>query len=244
MRAARIGAARGSASPGFEAPRATRSTSPPARACTSTLPSAVASTGPASTRQPGAVGRALAEQLVQRAAADDVDRAHVDAADASGLVRGVGERLRERSDDAARVLGSGARSRHAVLASTTRRCGRACRPAEGSEGRSTSKTGPSPSPLLPNRSSVGRSMRCPARSHVRTASLSTQSPMTLCRSRTLPSTPPSFVKFASRAASVSDRASSLDADQPPRAARDVGRGIAAASAPRRPPRPCRASRPR
>ena len=46
---------------------------PRARAWTRTLPSAVASTGPASDRQPAGVGGQLAQQRVARAAADEVD---------------------------------------------------------------------------------------------------------------------------------------------------------------------------
>ena len=40
-------------------------------------------------------------------------------------------------------------------------------------------------------------------------------PITLVRKRIRPSTPPSLVKFAARAASVSDRALELDPDQRP-----------------------------
>lgn len=53
--------------------------------------------------QAGAVGGALAEQLVERAAADEVDRARVDAAQSRGDRHDVGEGLRERLDDAADV---------------------------------------------------------------------------------------------------------------------------------------------
>ena len=54
----------------LERVRAARRGRGPGRA---TLPSAVASTGPATTGQPGGVGGELAQQLVLRAAADDVD---------------------------------------------------------------------------------------------------------------------------------------------------------------------------
>ena len=52
---------------------ASEAISPSAIACTRRLPSSVASSGPASTGRPVALGRPAAEQLVARAAADDVD---------------------------------------------------------------------------------------------------------------------------------------------------------------------------
>ena len=48
----------------------------------------------------------------------------------------------------------------------------------------------------------------PARSQVRSDSCSSHSPITLRRYRTVPSTPPSLVKFAARLSSVSTGASS------------------------------------
>ena len=58
-------------------------------------------------------------------------------------------------------------------------------------------------------------MRAPSSaSHVRTASLSSHSPVTLWRKRTRPSTPPSFVKLASRAASLTTGSSSSTPTSP------------------------------
>ena len=142
MRAARTGAERGCARRDRGGPRASRSPARVARAWISTLPSAVASTGPASTGRPERSAVRWQSSSFSDAAADDVDRAHVDAADAAGLVRGIGEGLRERLDDAARVLGACARRGDAVLACTTRRCGSACRRAEGTAGRSRRRPEP------------------------------------------------------------------------------------------------------
>ena len=51
-------------------------------------------------------------------------------------------------------------------------------------------------------------------SHERIVSLSSHSPMTLCKNRTRPSTPPSFVKLASRLASVMTGCSSSSPTSP------------------------------
>ena len=55
-------------------PRASASelTAPVASICTAMLPSAVASTGPASTVTPGRVGGELVQQPIARSAADDL----------------------------------------------------------------------------------------------------------------------------------------------------------------------------
>ena len=63
----------------------------------------------------GAIGGALAQQRVLRAASDEVDGAHVNAAEAACGCSGIRERLRERFDDAAGELRSGAGRGDAVL---------------------------------------------------------------------------------------------------------------------------------
>ena len=86
-RAARSARARTRRRRARAATRGRRPANPCARACTSTLPIAVASTGPASTGSPDAVGGQLAQQLVERSAADDVDRVDIDCPTALDAVR-------------------------------------------------------------------------------------------------------------------------------------------------------------
>ena len=110
-----------------------------ARAWTSTLPSAVASTGPATTGSPARVGGELAEQLVLRAAADDVDDVDLRARRARPprwTVRGVGGG--ERVEDAARDLGR--RSCRADRRPPAMRSGMS--PGGMNAGSSTSMRGP------------------------------------------------------------------------------------------------------
>ena len=195
--------------------------------------------------EPRPVGGALAEQLVEGAAADDVDRprrrpgrrarpataamANASASDSmmlranSARVRGAATPCSAHQSSMRRGMSPGARKRGSFASKTGTGAGDAPRRHRaGSAGRSDAPRAPRCAPT----------------------SLSTQSPMTLCRNRTRPSTPPSFVKFAARRLGAEDEVLDLDADEPPRAAGDVGRGIRLASARRRPRTPCRASRPR
>ena len=138
----RAGQARGSYRRGA-CVRATRSrsassepvTAPSARACTSTLPSAVASTGPGEHGEPGAVGGALAEQLVER-----LRRPRCGSC-ARRRRRCGRPRARHPRTPARATPRCCARTRRACAAGrcrarrTTRRCGPACRRAAGSAGR-------------------------------------------------------------------------------------------------------------
>ena len=99
------------------------------RAWTSRLPSAVASTGPAMTGA-GGVGDELAEQLVLRSAADDVD--DVDPLPGEPLcVDRLGERDGEAVQDAPDDLGRGPRRALPRFPAGLRRSATACRPAAG-----------------------------------------------------------------------------------------------------------------
>ena len=69
------------------------------------FPSAVASTGPASTGTPRRVGGKLAEERVLRPSADDVDRPDGPAGQALGLLYGVPVLERQALEDAPRHRG-------------------------------------------------------------------------------------------------------------------------------------------
>ena len=108
----------GAAPAGRPGPSARR---PTARACTRTLPSAAASTGPASTGQAAGVGGQLAQQLVAGAAADevhDVDRAGRRAAARRGRCA-VGQR--QAVEDAPDRLAPGSAAAAARSAGRRRR---------------------------------------------------------------------------------------------------------------------------
>ncbi len=88
-------------------------------------------------------------------------------------------------------------------------------PGAARRGSSASKSGTSPVTAAAASSSSGSATGEPSSSsHARTVSLSSHRPVTLWRKRTRPSTPPSFVKFAARAASLSTGASSSRPTRP------------------------------
>ena len=87
-------------------------------------------------------------------------------------------------------------------------------PGGRNRGSCTSKTGTGAVTAAASASSVASGADCPVRSQPRIVSLSSHSPITLVRKRTRPSTPPSLVKLASRAASVSTGAGSSTPTRP------------------------------
>ena len=95
--------------------------SPRARACTSTLPSGRRLDRPGQNRQPGPIGGELAQQLVLRSAADDVDDATRLAGEPLRRLQRLGERFGQTFDDAAHELGAassgpGCRALHTIRA--------------------------------------------------------------------------------------------------------------------------------
>ncbi len=94
-------------------------------------------------------------------------------------------------------------------------------PGATKRGSWTSKTGTGP---VTSAAAASRAPRS-SRPHVRRVSLSSHVPITLVRKRMVPSTPPSWVKLAARAASVSTGFVELEADEAPGAERDVGRAV-------------------
>ena len=119
-------------------------------------------------------------------------------------------------------------------------------PVGRSRGSSMSTTERSGLPPRPRASSVDQVGAAARRSsaQARSDSYSSHRPITFLRKRIVPSTPPSLVKLARRAASVSTGSSSSSptSDHVPRG--DVGDGARSPPAPRRRPRRCRGSRPR
>ena len=89
---------------------------PFARACTSTLPSAVASTGPASTGSPSRSASRPAQEGVLGSAADDVHAAYVAAGQGGGSFDRGGEARREAGHDAAHQRHPAIRQSYVVLA--------------------------------------------------------------------------------------------------------------------------------
>ena len=101
---------------------------------------------------------------------------------------------------------------------------RACRRASRKRGSSASNTAAGGGQCGGLRQQLRQVDRARRRApSCRTDSLSSHRPITLRRNRIRPSTPPSLVKLAARAASVSTGRVQLDADQRPGAAGDVGR---------------------
>ncbi len=101
--------------------------------------------------------------------------------------------------NAARLVGTEAPS---AWISAAMRAGMS--PGALSEGSFASNSGTPSETAAAAASSSARSIDAPSSpSHARTLSLSSHRPVTLCRKRYRPSTPSSWVKFASRAASVS-----------------------------------------
>ena len=217
---------------------------PAARAWTSTLPSAVASTGPASTAA-RAVGGQLAEQRVLAAATDDVHGLILLTAELLGVVDASRVRLGQALEDAAGELGrrsSGPAS--PPVDAQSARSGSACRPAAADSGafgverrhRCVDRRGRLAS-------SVGSSTVCPSRCQVRIDSL--QQPHAHHVAQVAdPAVDPALVGEVGLPAVVGEhRLVQLDTDQRPGAGRDV-RGAAARSSARRPrPTRCRATRP-
>ena len=123
-----------------------------------------------------------------------------------------------------RLGGRGAGHRQPRPRRRPRRSGRACRPGGRNRGSSTSKTATGPATAAASASRVGRSAWQPSRTpSPRSDSLSSHSPITLCRKRTVPSTPPSLVKSAAPACLGQHRRLELEPDQRPGAAGDVRR---------------------
>ena len=189
-----------------------------------TLPRAVASTGPAITGQPGRVGGELAEQLVLRPAADDVDHVDRRARQVGGRLDGAGVGGGERVEDAAHGLGreSAARARPPSAI-------RSGMPPGGMKaGRRRRSSGRRPGSAAAAASEV---VEVVPRAHARRHSWRSQSPPTLRRNRVRPSTPPSLVKLAARAASVITGRVELEPDERPGAAGDVGERSVVAGTP-------------
>ena len=246
-RARRLVAAQRLASPGRARAGTSRppETSPCARAWTRMLPSAVASTGPATTGSAAGVGGQLAQQRVPRAAADEVDDLD--------RPRPVS---RAASRDRPRVRGGEA----VEDAAHERRAGPAGPARPVASHASAIRAGMSPGReerrvVRVDDRAAGRQRRgrleqrargrsgVPARSHVRSDSWSSHRPMTLRRYRVVPSTPPSFVKFAAAARLAEDRlvaARRPTSDQVPHEM--YANALARRPGRRRPPRRCRASR--
>ena len=199
-------------------------TKPWARACTSTLPIAVASTGPASTGRPVASAVSWQSSVFcdcrRPRCGRPTRRRPLSSRAVSHRAR---ERLGEALEDAAHELGPGTRAPARPCAANQAAMRAGMSPGARNRGSSASNTrhGARDGRRLRQQRRRGRCVS-PSRSHSRTDSLSSHSPMTLCRKRTRPSTPPSLVKFASAARLGEHRALELDADEPPGSARDVG----------------------
>ena len=160
--------------------------------------------------QPGAVGEGLAEQGVLAAAAHDVhlpDRPSGQRRRRSAARRRTPPRGSRRSSapGSARVGGGG----DVVLRAPGRDARRHV--ARRDEARVLDvEDGDRP---VTSAAAASRAPRS-SRPHARRVSLSSQVPITLVRNRIVPSTPPSLVKLAARAASVSTGASSSSPTRP------------------------------
>ena len=212
-----------------------------ARAWTSTLPSAVASTGPATTGRPGASAVSLAEQRVLRAAADEVH----DVARRGRTAAAARPRRRDRPArgcrgcSAPRPTATVGRRRRARRTSAAIRAGM----SPGGRNRGSSHV---EDRHRPADAAAAGAQQSPARSvSPQVAQRLAEQPQAhhvAAGSGRVPSTPPSLVKFGGPASSVSTGASSstpTSAQVPQEMYADVvGRHRA-----RRPPRrPCRANR--
>ena len=221
-------------------------TTPRARAWTSTLPKAAASTGPASTGNPSASEVSWHSSSLcappptrcttstsrpeSRSASDQPphDKQARDCPQCSGrpvLDPWVGP---DRSGG------------------MTRRCARACRRAAGTPGSSGSMTaaeGRRAAAASRSRSSSSTARPAPV-ARCAAHSCSSHSPITLRRYRTV-AVDADLVGEVRRPALLGEhRLIELHADQGPGAAGDVGEPFAGGRARRPPPMPCRASRPR
>ena len=178
-------------------------------------------------RRPGAaagVRRQLAQQPVRAPAADEVDDRTSRPDRRAAAADGPGERGGEAVEDAA---DDGRPGQPAGRLAADRAQPVAIRAGMSPGGRNGGVVGVDHAgrrPGAPRRRAGARPARSgvPPRSHVRIDSWSSQSPITLRRKRTRPSTPPSFVKFAARLGLGQDRGVELDADEAPGPARDPG----------------------
>ena len=233
----------GAAPPGRAAPRGRRSRRPRRGAWTSTLPSAVASTGPASTGSPQRSAISLAEQRVLGAAADDVH----DVAPCGRTARRP--RRTPRANASARLstmlrtsAGRGRRARRGRARRTTRAIRAGMSPAAGTAGPGRRRP-------APDRSHVGglgqQRRQVAARPALPAAQRLAEQPRPHhVGEEPDPAVDAALVGEVRRPGRVGQhRRVQLDADQPPGAAGDVRRVVARPSARRRPPRRCRGSRP-
>ena len=195
-------------------------TAPWARAWTSTLPSAVASTGPASTGTPAASAVSWQSSCVLRAAADDVDRRRRRVPASVGRpLDGPGVRRRPASRGCSAVVSAGGHGR----AARPRAAIRVGHAARRDERRVVDVDDRTAGGQLGGRGE--EVVEVVALATPAWHSCSSHSPPTLRRKRVRPSTPPSLVKLAARAASVRTGAGELEADERPRAAGDVGEAV-------------------
>ena len=188
--------------------------SPAARACTSTLPSAVASTGPASTRRPSTSAVIWQSTRVARAAADHVDRLDAAAADLLEPLEHEPVLAGERDEDAAHEL---ARRLRRPLARAHAGLGDAPRHVAGAQ--QVLVVG------VEQRHVIARGLRqaqqilvaVPSAASERRDSCSSQRPMTLRSRRVVPSTPRSLerLKRCASASSTGASSSTPSSDQVP-----------------------------
>ena len=172
------------------------------------LPSAVASTGPATHRAPGRVGGELVQQPVARSAADDAGsrRSGVPVSSSSDFEHDAvleGEALENRARvarrDSAAPAGRSAGSSSAMAAGHVGRMEEAA--VVGIEQRSERVRA-----RRRRRPSARRSRRsCPARAQPRRHDCSSHSPPMFFSSRVVPPTPPSLVKLSVARARRDDR---------------------------------------
>ena len=194
--------------------------SPRARAWTRTLPSAVASTGPATTGSSQASAVSWQRSVVAGAAADEVD----DLDRLPGQPGRVARRSARTPRRGCRGCSGRAPARDVGAGCPSRRQA-ACDPrrhvARRQEGRVVGVEGRAAGGQLAggDRAAPAGLSGVPASSQVRSDSWSSHRPITLRRKRIRSSTPPSFVKFAARLASVRTAASSSTptSDQVPQA---------------------------
>ncbi len=111
------------------------------RAWTRTLPSAVASTGPASDRQLAGVGRQLAQERVAGAAADEMDDVHSLTGQARRVTDGPRVGRRQAVEDGRGRGPAATPARAGRVGGRRRRSAPACRPVAGRPGRRDRRPG-------------------------------------------------------------------------------------------------------
>ena len=205
---------------------------PAARAWMTTLPSAVASTGPAITGRPVASAVSWQSRSFCEPPPTMWTTSTSRSASVGGLADGAGVAVGERVEDAAHGRGR-RRGRRPAAARSARAS------AGGDEGRVVDvDAGPAGQAAGAAARSRARGRRAPtSRRH----SWSSHSPPTLRRKRVRPSTPTSLVKLALPGGLGEDGSVELEADERPRAAGDVGEAVGGGRHARRPPRRCRGS---